>query len=813
MSGEEYSKVSDGLFAARERAIQRPWKILREGIVSEIHDANHAEYAEYAEYAERKGLLVYTWDENKQRADISRNVELIAKVFDTLSGIDGAKATVWDEGDVTADTIEGLFRRYSDVEANDNSDYFSLADDWINSEGQRVRLVSGFDTEIIVEKLYGVYKAALQPTVKSLVDVVCAIEPTLALAGESEQVPSRSVDKTMLLAEKAAIRGVFIRTHGFDPELTMQEPDFNKRHIAADYRRSIAYLDDDPPTRLRDIQTGQRTLSDEQKQHYMQLAEKYNTFLRSGNAIEKSVYAVAELIEDVCRVLSDGDTLQSAVTGYLNRQLTDGAGSSLLMKILLLTRAPEDQLRIIDSLSFEPVIVDESSIGVTDFDMDGVSRAGTGQNSADMSLSSLAEQLTRHGEMHTRLGFMALSGEYGEFPVVIHDGGDALGGRMLILGDNAATYKGVANPESPPLEVNALGVTKNMIIPGFTSDACLPRRLFVSAGERDLYDISKITVSVERFAELKKAAVAAGLTLFAHMLTEIESNEPVGLGGIVDALQRSTQYQMRLGWNAAAEFIIGDLPSSRFLKDGKLIGNCTVSSAVLGDVLRLCGMKKVERLAGILLDDVEGKLPFHAQVGFTDPRTEMVYIADSTGFLTTRGGFQKRLFSPSATAQNQGRDNTVTNPPELSTDTVPEQVDNDAYAEAMMDARTKLYHLADAHLTRAYPTPESLHQARISALHSLGEQHIVRDFFSILHRADIAELSLPDAKRELSVYLERLTRLKSITESSIGTSSSNQDLALRAKAKKAQKVLFGNIDELTYMIATAKSLYDKLVRI
>ena len=92
MSGEEYSKVSDGLFAARERAIQRPWEILREGIVSEIHDANHAEYAEYAEYAERKGLLVYTWDENKQRelmskigkGAISNADEIIAKEILTL---------------------------------------------------------------------------------------------------------------------------------------------------------------------------------------------------------------------------------------------------------------------------------------------------------------------------------------------------------------------------------------------------------------------------------------------------------------------------------------------------------------------------------------------------------------------------------------------------------------------------------------------------------------------------------------------------------------------------------------------------------
>lgn len=806
MSSEEYSEESVRLFGARETAIQTPWEILREGIVSEIYGAN------LEDYTDMDGALAYTWDENKQRADIRRNVELTAKVFDTLSGIDGAKATVWDHGDVTADTIGGIFKYYSDAESNDKGEYFSLADDWINSQGRRVRFVSGYDTEIIVERLYEAYKEALQPTVKRLGDVVCAIEPTLGLAGEREQTPSRSVDKRMLFARKAAIREDFIRNYGFDPELTRQEPLANERHLAADYRRRIAYLDDDPPTRPRDIQAGQRTLSDEQKQHYMQLAEKYNAFLKSGNATEQSVYAVAELMEDVCSFLSGGGTLQSAVTRYLNRQLALGAGSSRLMKVLLLTRVPEDQLRIIDSLSFDLAIVDEPVAGITDLDMNGVFQDGVNQGHKGMSLSSLAEQFSR-GVMHTRLGFTALSGDYGEFPIIRHDGEDALDGRMLILGNNAAMYEGVANPESPPFVINAPDITKNMIIPGFTSDACLPGRLFVSAGERDTYDISKITVSIERFAELKKAAAAAGLTLFAYMLTEIESDEPVGLGRIVDALQRSTQYQMRLGWNAAAEFIIGDLPSSRFLKDGKLIGNCTVSSAVLGDVLRLCGMKKVEQLTGILLDYAEGKLPLHAQVGFTDPRTGMVYIADSTGFLTTRGGFQERLSSPSATVQNEGRDNTAINPPELSADTVPEQVDNVAYAGAMMDARTKLYHLADAHLTRAYPTPESLHQARIDALVSLGEQHVVRDFFSILHRADVAELSLPVAKRELSVYLERLTRLKSITELSSGTSSSSQGLALRAKAKATQKVLFGNLDELSYMIATAKSLYDKLVRI
>lgn len=455
--------------------------------------------------------------------------------------------------------------------------------------------------------------AAYLPLIKERIatklrDILIKEEPLLGVVealGEGEVVPDKLAADALITSVRMQIWQRFQEDPAAAAKWTPASKSFHRQKTA---------IEDDPPMRSLPAST-------EHDNQLLELLGQRAAFHESQRNTHSACLA------SVCWKVSRGMSVIDALVNPLNYYVLEPywAAEPDVLEVLAMYAGT---LTDLDRQSLQQAFSKFASPTAARQTSSATSRSSAPQN---MSSRDLIRGANKIDAAATGIQSVGHSDHKSLFE---HDGGEVMAGRLLmpkLEGYNFGNPVSEAEESEGSVWFRDATLDKTVVIPGFTSDTVF-EGLFVSAADRDPYNIAEVLVDAEKVYIVSSLLREGGLTELPESLEALLATPRVRLDLIVEALETATVYVETIGWGSD-RIDLTKLQAYGAVKDGRLQGNCSVSAAIGIEVARILGLKEAQLVAGIPLLEAQGMFPVHAQVVFKE--NDLGYVFDPTGVAKT----------------------------------------------------------------------------------------------------------------------------------------------------------------------------------
>jgi hypothetical protein len=699
-------------------------------------------------------------DSTRYQAEFDQYMALGLSAFDYMSGLSTDLPGNWP-----ANTRKP-------VDEHEDRGYY------LHDENHPIGL-NGFSAEF--SAIATAYRPLMETTViPKLWKTLTTAEPLLAIADTIAESRSQEPDNRAVAYLKTALKRFVQIKWGESPDSDSISPAYKE------YARGAAHIEEDPP-----LKSGEPIDSEELQRQLNAKARIYR------KRFEEESDSLAGLLSRVCSQVANGDEkkVPQALMTLFNPNYDDGADILDMLDIYAATLSDADK----ELLRQELVEAARGHNTPT-----GGSRAPKDANAP----SSARELLTDLSLPKKQSKGIEVVPKPQHKNLFTHDGGTMLARRLLMPSIKGYTFgepvEEVEGEDPGSILLRDPGLSKTDFVPGFTSDTKLSEGLFISAADRDPYDVSGITVSPERVMLLTQLLREGGLTALSDQLDLLTTASGARLDMIIEAFQAVTIYDEVRAWETGT-IDLTRLQDYGAVKNNRIVGNCSVSASILREAIHLLGLQGAKVVGGIPLDEKYGVYPAHAQVIFKDA-SDKAYVIDATGNARNESDGHNNVRRFTAKLALLGSHVVDVAPAPATLEQWPDQSEAEKLITETKDE------VLEAALLLSPSAPLNDHKTmQFDAIANLSDDHVLVKLYQGL--LDLPNLSPVDTFMKLNAYIAQYeTWIKVSSEPYPSTSDPIERFRYEAEERRAVDALYGsNISNLYAVKSIVASLRSKLL--